>query len=199
MDFFSTRLLVLLASILISTGFSGTQAQAQMQVSWPTPGWEDSLWGWDWKSDQLALDGRVIQLAHVTSDAMPGFSDIRVLVDADAKVVLLQQTTDKGEKREFTVPQLAGGAVLHRAEGMDVLKLVAPNFDAYAGGAIDMVYLSNGITKSFGTFKMELLRNGTEWKLYVNGQGGRVPFTTMFMKANKFFGKVIGIDSVSVK
>ena len=140
-----------------------------------------------------------VQILHVTSDAMPGFTDMKLSLDADFSIVSFRYITDRGEIKEFNLADLDKGVVLYTSDGRDVIKLIAKSGSPSTGAALDLVYLSNGISGSYETFRMDLVRMGNSWALQVSDQAGRREFTSMFLKARKFLGKVIGIQSVTVK
>lgn len=138
-------------------------------------------------------------ILHVTSDAMAGALDMRLVLDSDFNAVSIKQINDRGESKELTLSALASGVVLLHQEGRDIIKVMTQGFDSHSGGQFNMIYLSNGVFNSYETFNMELVRNGSTWTLQTNGQGGRVAFSTMFMKGRRLFGRIIGIESVLVK
>ena len=144
-------------------------------------------------------DTQEVQLAHVTSDAMDGFLDMKITVNSDHDIVGFSYVTHKNEKASFKLDQFAAGFVLYRSAGRDVAKLASRDFQASKGGHLELIYLYNGITGSTEKFSMELVRVGNEWKLEVNDNAGRRYFTSMFLKGNFLFGRAIGIESVSVK
>ena len=140
-----------------------------------------------------------IQLLHVTSDAMGGASDFKLLLNDDHEIVGVRFLTASRDGTSYTVAQLLQGVVLLRSSGYDVLKLKAQAVDPKHTAVLDLVYLSNGITNSYGTFQMEIVRRGSQFGLEVNDQSGRRSFTTMFLEARRFAGQVIGIKNVVVK
>jgi hypothetical protein len=145
------------------------------------------------------IEGNIVQLLHVTSDAMEGSADIRLSVDADFRVQSGMYVTSGGQRSEFTPEMLRAGVVLLRKSGKNVVTLVSRNFDPRRGGQIDLVYLENGISGSTGRFPMEIVLNGNQWSLQTNDRSGRRTFTSMFLKGRFVLGKAIGIKSVSVK
>lgn len=146
------------------------------------------------------FENREVPILNVTSDAMTGEAQIRVVVDNNSELVALRQyTTGATGYVEFNKEHLTKtGAVLMRSSGRDVIKLLSPDLDTNRGGAIDMIYLTSGITDSYDTFKMDLVR-GTDWYIEVNDSKGRRAITKMYLKSRKFFGKVIGIGKVEVE
>lgn len=138
------------------------------------------------------------QLLHVTSDAMPGYTDIHLELDSSANIVGMRRSTDNGDMQEFSLSQLASGAVLLNQSGYDVVKIVTENLDPHSGGVVRMVYLSNAITSSYENYDMDLVPQGSQWSLEVNDQSGHHSISNMFLKGRTLFGKVIGIESVSV-
>ena len=102
------------------------------------------------------------QLVHVTSDAMPGFLDVKVTTDQDANAIGIAYVDSSGSREEFKLDQFSRGIVIYKKSGKDVVTLKSPNFNPGSGGNIDLVYLKNGVTGSAGTFHMELVRVGSE-------------------------------------
>jgi hypothetical protein len=146
-----------------------------------------------------AAQGEEVQLARVTTDMATGHSDFKMAVDGDRSIVAMRYYLDNGTKAEFTVAQILAGVVMVKASGHDVLKLKGENFDAVHGGHLILTYLNNGVTNSYSNFPIDLVKTGDHWGLQVNDQTGHREFTTMFFKGKKFFGKWVGIDSITVK
>lgn len=139
------------------------------------------------------------KLVTVSSDAISGTETVSVALDGDLNLAMLRLYSGSDSLREFTLDQLARGAVILRKSGYNVITLKSRNLDTRSGGQMDLIYLKNALLDNYGTFHMELLRSGDQWMLQTNGKSGRRPFTTMFLKAKVEFGEVIGIESVSVK
>ncbi len=138
------------------------------------------------------------KILRITSDAMSGYGEIATVVDGDSNFTALRYYGNGSGMKEFNLNQLHSGVVLLNQSGYDVIKLQGVNLNSSSGGVINLIYLINGITRNTGTFQMELVRSGTRWYLQTNDQSGRREFTSMYMAANKFFGKVVGIESVEV-
>jgi hypothetical protein len=135
------------------------------------------------------------QLVHVTSDAMPGYLDIVVVLDGNFNLHSGAVIMDDGRKTLFTPEQLPRGVVIDRRDGRDIATLYSRDLNVQIGGNISLVYLSNGITGSTGSYPMQIARYGNNW--YLRTVQGEV-FTNIFLKGKFFFGKAIGISSVHV-
>jgi hypothetical protein len=95
--------------------------------------------------------------------------------------------------------QVERGAVLLEEGGVNVIKVQSHHLDPISGGPVDLIYTTNGILKKTAVFHMDLVRIGNRWYFQTNDQTGRRPFTSMFLTAKKFLGKVIGIQKISVR
>jgi hypothetical protein len=151
----------------------------------------------DFYSSDSALQENEVQLVRVMSDAMPGYTDIRIVLDNDFTAQSIRLVPDQGDARNISLSELANGAVLLNQSGFDIFKLIGTRLDPKSGGELQLVYLSNGITHSYGKFDMEAVKQGDTWFLQTNNQGGRKPFKTLFVKSRKLFGRIIGIESVT--
>jgi hypothetical protein len=141
---------------------------------------------------------KVLQLIRVTSDAVDGSSDLKLIVDVDLKVLSLELTTDNKGKRH-DVRKLIEGIVLISEGGRDVVVIKSQNFDPVSGGDIDVIYLHNGINGTYRSFPTQVIRTGDRWAIYTNDSSGRKSFTQMYLKAKRALGRVVGIDYITVK
>lgn len=134
-------------------------------------------------------------LLRVTSDAVSGNVDISLILDQNSTITGFKYVSPL-ETQTFDIQGLSSGIVLLNDQGFDVVKLLAKDFDPRGGGAVGMVYLNNGLTGTYRTYPLELEREGQTWKLRVNDASGRREINRMFLKAKKFFGRIIGIDQI---
>lgn len=148
---------------------------------------------------QDAPQGEEVQLARVTTDMAVGHSDFKMVLDGDRSIVAMRYYLDNGTRAEFTVAEILAGVVMVKASGRDILKLKGDKFDAVSGGHLSLIYLTNGVTNKYETFPLDLVKTGDHWGVQVNDQSGHREFTTMFFKGRKFFGKWVGIESITVK
>lgn len=157
----------------------------------------------DLVSNELRMEAdSEVPLIHVTSDALKGYADIKLLLDSNRDILGLVYLTSDQERAEFRKAQLSeGGIVLVKKSGYDIVKLMVSEseFDLHSGGKITLRYLVNAVLGSSNDFPMEMIRVNDSWQIQTNDQQGRKPFTQMFLKGNFFFGQVLGIQGVSVK
>ncbi|MEX1099938.1 MAG: hypothetical protein WEB87_05905, partial [Bacteriovoracaceae bacterium] len=87
------------------------------------------------------------------------------------------------------------GIVLERMKGKDIVTLYSENFSSHQGGDITLSYLYNGLTGGKGQLALDLLRDGDEWNLLVNG----VRASHLHFESNrKFMIGAIGVKKVKV-
>lgn len=138
------------------------------------------------------------QMLHVVADAIVEPTDTKLILDQDRNIIGMNAYRS-GEKESYLVKDLTKGIVLFKISGRDVVKLSSKNFDPSHGGALEMVYIYNGLSNTYRTFPVELHREGDKWVLYVNEQTGRRSFTTMSVKVNRILGQPVGIKQITVK
>jgi hypothetical protein len=139
-----------------------------------------------------------IQLVHATSNANLSVTDLRIEVDGQGTILNLKEYVVGEPTLTFDPRELAMGIVLSSKNGKKVTELTSNSFDTSHGGKIDLVFLTNGITNEYLTFPMELTYSG-RWQIYSYDEAGKPKvFKTMFMKARKYLGQVIGIESIQV-
>lgn len=137
------------------------------------------------------------QVLRVNSDAVAGDCDLKLVLNTDGDVAGIKYVAP-AETKNFELSDLPNGLVILNRQGYDVVKLVSTSFDPHSGGEIKMVYLNNGITGSYKTWAMQLTRVGSDWSLAVDEQTGRRSFASMYLKAKKVLGQIVGIDKVTV-
>lgn len=140
-----------------------------------------------------------VTILQVTSDARPGTDTLNLQLDEEETIVALRKFSLDGKGSTHPFAELQPGAVLLKAEGRVILKLVNVNATQKDGGEIKLMYLSNGIWNSYGEFNMELVHEGKNWGLQVNEPSGRRAFTKMILKKKVFLGQVIGIGEIEVQ
>ena len=152
--------------------------------------------------DSIIVETSEVQLLHVTTDAFDGFADIKLVLDIDRNIIAARQIKGSGERTDMGIEQLLNGVVLFHQQGYDTVKVVSKDMKPDQGGTLDLIYLAdamaNGMKGSYKTFRIQLVREGSVWKVFVDDQGGRREIQGMFMKAKKFMGKVVGIQKVIV-
>lgn len=137
------------------------------------------------------------QVLRVTTDAVAGNLDVRLMVDDNFTITGLKYVSPS-ETKVFPMDRLNSGIVLMNMGGYDVVKLVSTDFDPRNGGNISVIYLNNGLTGAYRTYPVELDRQGQTWQLMVNDQRGRRVITRAYMKAKRVLGKPVGIDQITV-
>lgn len=136
------------------------------------------------------------ELLSATSDAFQGTLDWQISVD-DNFVAQEFSATASGQTKTFDLSQLPNGIVLFTDDGHDVVSVKSTDFDPSHGGDLTVTYLQNGITNDYQTMDVEVERNGNQWQMLVNDQSGHHVVTEAYFKANKVFGQVVGIDSIT--
>jgi hypothetical protein len=137
----------------------------------------------------------VHELLRGTSDAVAGTVDVQILTDADSVATAFQAVTP-AQTLSIGFQDLANGVVLLNYQGYDVAILQSNDFDPAHGGTMKITYLRNALANSYKSITVDLVRDGDEWHLMVDDQAGHHVVTQGFFKANKFFGQVVGIDSI---
>ncbi|MFZ9595717.1 MAG: hypothetical protein ACO3A2_06515 [Bdellovibrionia bacterium] len=151
-------------------------------------------------SFQRAEDGvKSVPLVRVTSDAMPGFVDVEAEVAQDLSLLGFRLVRDHAQSQRFSLEQIAEGVDFVKDKQYSVVHVTSHALSAQEGGGVDFVYLNNGITGAYKTFKTALLRNHESWQLQTAEVEPFVTFSTMFLQGNWLFGRIIGISKVEVK
>jgi hypothetical protein len=139
------------------------------------------------------------QVLSATSDAVQGTLNLKLVVDSDAVAQQFRTITAANKTTDYDVSQLASGVVLMNYQDHDVVLIKSTDFDPAHGGHLEVSYLNNGITGHYDSIDVDLERNGNQWQILSDGQGGHAVVTQAYFKAKKFFGKVIGIESITLK
>jgi hypothetical protein len=146
----------------------------------------------------LAADAK-IPIFTATSDAFDGNLEIALTVDqnSDASGLIY---TKSGTDTALALSDLPKGIVIYQSGGKDVITLSSLNFNVKTGGALILTYLQNGVSDVYQNFDFSIGRQGQNWTPYISDTNG-IPqsFVSMYLKAKKLFGKVIGIDSITVQ
>jgi hypothetical protein len=146
-----------------------------------------------------ALANTKLSLFTATSDAFNGQLEISLSVDENAKASSLIYTDAKGDT-EIPLASLPEGAVIYQASGKNVITLLSSAFTAENGGPLDLKYLYSGVSNSYSTFHFAIGRDGQNWTPYVtNTHGIPQAFTSMYLKAKRVLGSVVGIASITVQ
>jgi hypothetical protein len=151
-------------------------------------------------ANRIPLNPGEVQLASITTDAIPGIEfAFRGVVDAEKNAAGLRYLATDGSRKDFNIADLPTGLVLMTKSGRNVLTLISKNFDRRTGGTITLRYLYKGAvigSDEYREFVMELDRAGDAWTLLKNTREGRKPFTRMFLRKNTTLGQVSGIKEI---
>ena len=197
--FISSQALLLAMIISVITASSSSRAVAAELITLDdgTPfhafpeyqGFENFLQQGDMESDLL----------KVTSDAMNGFLMLKAVMDMNFSLQELKYVTSDNVTLDMPLGDLAKGVVLMKSGNYDVLKLVGYDLKPETGGNLDLVYLSDGIWNSYKSLPMSLTVSENVWSFQTRESNQTAArFNTMYLKKRTFFGKTIGLQSVTV-
>jgi hypothetical protein len=137
------------------------------------------------------------EILQGTSDAFTGTLDLQMLVDSSDNATGIRGING-GKTQDSDLSGFAQGIVLYSTQGKNVVTITSANFDPSQGGVVDVSYLHNGISGDYETLTVDIEKTGTTWQMLTDDQSGRNVVTQGYFKANKLFGKVIGIDSIAL-
>lgn len=139
-----------------------------------------------------------VTLISVTSDAVEGVLQMKLVLDDAGKVTQIKYVAPQSTQT-FPIAGLANGLTIMKNGNYEVIKLYSKNFDPASGGPITMDYLFNGITGARANFPLLLDRQGQDWVVYADLNSGKRQFTQMYLKANRVFGQIVGVEKISVR
>lgn len=85
--------------------------------------------------------------------------------------------------------------VLDHRNSRNILSLTSENFSQYNGGDLELVYLYNGATGSVLSLGVDLLRNGDQWSVAINGED----VSHLHLVSRRLFGYgTVGIKYIKV-
>lgn len=138
-----------------------------------------------------------IVLLSISSNFNPIKATLGLVLDENSDIVKVEDIAyNNGKKIKhvfYSVPTAIGGFVLHREKNRDIVTLVSPNLSAANGGNFKMNYLYNGVLGSWRSETFDLLRDGDDWAIYLNGR--RVNSVELFANKKPIVG-VVGIRSM---
>jgi hypothetical protein len=144
------------------------------------------------------------KVVHITSDAMEGWTDVLLEVNAQSGVKAFRLVTSGGASIEFDGQKIKEGAVLKTDQGVNgevlhTMTLQSDSFDSISGGDLKLIYMVSGVPffHQFAEFEMRLRPNSSGQWMFESGNDGK-PFNSMFLRGNHVFGKLVGISSVEV-
>jgi len=140
-----------------------------------------------------------LPLFYAISDAFNDRLQFSLTVDDDSDVTGLIFSQNSGDT-PIALADLPKGIVLYQSSGMDVVTLSSQNFNSQTGGDFTLKYLNNGISGTYRSFSFSVGRQGQNWSPYIL-DSRQVPqvFVSMYLKAKKVLGKVVGIDSITLQ
>jgi hypothetical protein len=137
------------------------------------------------------------EILQGTSDAFTGTLDLQMLVDTNDNATGIRGIAS-GKTQDSTLTNFTQGIVLYSTSGKNVVTITSTNFDPAQGGVVDVSYLENVVTGNYQNITVDIERTGTTWQMLTDDQTGRNVVTQGYFKANKLFGKVIGIESITL-
>ena len=139
-------------------------------------------------------------ILRITSDALSSASDLRIGLDENQSIVSFRFVTSRDMSVYFTPDQLEKGIVLYHKSNYDILTLSSVRFLADAGGTLNLIYLTNGMTESYSNLLIGLYKVNGKWTFMTNEGVSSRPFTEMFLKAKKvpLFG-MVGIEKIELR
>jgi hypothetical protein len=184
----------ILALSMASTVSMPSQAKANSPYFWSpeVPGAQITL------EHERNPSEQEFQLFHVTSDALDGALDIKAILSDQRELLGLSYLSDQGKRLSYNLEEIAQGADLLKDDTRSIVKVLGHQMSPGAGGALELIYLENGVTESYGSFNMFVARAGDNWEMRSPTSERSRKFTRMFLKGRRFFGKLIGIAEVSV-
>lgn len=99
----------------------------------------------------------------------------------------------KESQQAFTIEDLINGdIVLAKNSGYDAIKLrCGGKCDNQNGGQFILSYLYSGISRTYHTLLLKIVRNNDVWEIYSEGN---VKVRLLRITPRKFLGKVIGVN-----
>ncbi len=150
-------------------------------------------------SSALAQSTQQLPLFIASSNAFSETLEVNLTADVNSDATGFLYSL-QGSDTAVPLTDLPKGISLYQLNGQDVATLSSKTFSAINGGALTLTYLHNGVQGTYQQFNFALSRQGQAWNSYVIDANG-IPrnFTTMYLTAKKLFGKIIGIERISVK
>ncbi len=144
-----------------------------------------------------------VQLLKVTTDATQGEVFMQLETDSQNAIQALRYETSQANRERFPVNNLSSGVVIVRAQGKDVVTLVAePNFSPESGGQVMIHYLRDGLAGKRGQFPVQILADAQgQWQVYSAdpAQAPRLIDHLFFKRKRNFLGITVGIDRIEIR
>lgn len=120
------------------------------------------------------LFARTIKLADVSNDYDREIGDISLILDESSDIVNFVQTGYLNGRQIYkythVVEDLYKRTSIYQRKGRNIVDLVSSNLTSHQGGIFDVSYLYNGLTGSRMNFEMDLVRDGDEWNIAIDGK-----------------------------
>lgn len=130
------------------------------------------------------------KVAIITSDADPRINQLWMETDESGQALKVVSIDAEGDIRQGEVEELKKGIVLMHKSGMNIVVIRSPDFDPYTGGNLDLDYLHNALSGKRHVVRIQVVFADGTWQLrYKN-----LPVRRIHVLANRFLGKVVGID-----
>jgi hypothetical protein len=140
-----------------------------------------------------------LPLFTATSDAFDDQLEFSITVDENSNTTGLIYT-QSGKDIPIPLSSLGDGVVLYQSSGKNVVTLSSASFAAANGGDITLTYLTNGLSNTYKKFVFSVSREGQNWTpSALNSRGIPQAFVSMYLKGKRLLGKIVGIDTITVK
>ena len=116
--------------------------------------------------------------------------DILKLVEKSFQAGVLTKTV------EYSINQIISGLVMYKKKGRDIVDLQSDNLSSHNGGNLNLNYLYNGITGSYCTEELNLVRTGNRWSIEFEGR--KITHAHFYLHIKRVFGTV-GISHVNFR
>jgi len=184
-----------LGMALSASVFAGSHAQRSMTH-------HESFWFKNFeflKSSQTDADAFQhveVPITQIISEPENGLiHNLILLINADQSIAQVIRRSSINEQRIEPQELFTGEVVLARASSRDAVKMSCPQCTVTAGGAIVVRYLYNGITGSYNSLNLKLVKTAEGWFLHTEGG---VKVNTLRLIERKVFGQTIGIEDIRI-
>ncbi|MBC76913.1 MAG: hypothetical protein CME64_12945 [Halobacteriovoraceae bacterium] len=138
-----------------------------------------------------------VHLVKATNDEDNEICDLYLVLDEqkDISGIRIIKTVE-GETIDDVYQYLDGkeySMVISRQQGREVVKMSSSNFSSHNGASLNLIYLYNGFGSTYHGKKLELSRDGDEWKLEMDGKSVS---HLHFVSNKKFLVGTVGIKFI---
>jgi hypothetical protein len=110
-----------------------------------------------------------VNLIKITNNMDNEHSIFSVTTDQNGDILSFTQTGYLKERQIYKLSYLISdaynGVTIYKRKGRDIVDLITDNLTEYNGGNITLNYVFNAVTGSRKQVKIELSRDGDEWKI----------------------------------